>query len=99
MAEPPKAKKPKRVCHFDREWTKEFPGIGTSSKGKLAVPVAYYLEYVAILHCMCKKVQYQLCTNNSTTFSCFSIIESQFSMLSHFDHISELVSCYLPLIF
>ena len=34
MTEPPKAKKPKRVCHFDREWKKEFTGIGTSSKGK-----------------------------------------------------------------
>ena len=40
MAEPPKAKKPKRVCHFDREWIKEFPGIGTSSKGKLVASCA-----------------------------------------------------------
>jgi len=32
-AEPPKAKKAKRSCHFDNSWIKEFPGIGVSSRG------------------------------------------------------------------
>ena len=44
MAELPKAKKPKRVYHFHREWTEEFPGIGTSSKGKLVVSLFSIIE-------------------------------------------------------
>ena len=30
----PPRKKPKRQCHFDANWMKEFEGIGRSSKGK-----------------------------------------------------------------
>ena len=53
MAEPPKTKKPKRVCHFDREWTKEFRGIGTSSKGKLVASCACsLLSGVCSLSCI-----------------------------------------------
>ena len=44
MAEPPKAKKPKRVCHFNREWTKEFPGIG-QFKGKLVASFSALLNH------------------------------------------------------
>ena len=44
MAEPLKAKKPKRVCHFYREWTKEFLGIGTNSKGKLVASLFSIIE-------------------------------------------------------
>lgn len=29
----PATKKAKRECHFDKSWTKQFPGISTSSKG------------------------------------------------------------------
>ena len=51
MAEPPKAKKPKRVCHFDREWTKEFPGIGTgiSHFDHISVLVIIMLSAINIL--------------------------------------------------
>ena len=31
----PKAKKPRRHCHFDTKWVQEFPGIARSSKGRL----------------------------------------------------------------
>ena len=44
MADPLKAKKPKRVCHFYREWTKEFLGIGTNSKGKLVASLFSIIE-------------------------------------------------------
>ena len=27
-------KRPRRDCHFDRKWNKEFQGITSSSKGK-----------------------------------------------------------------
>ena len=30
----PPSKKPKRQCHFDASWMKEFEGIRRSSKGK-----------------------------------------------------------------
>ena len=46
MAELPKAKKPKSVCHLDGEWTKQFPGIGTSSKGKLIASLFSIIESV-----------------------------------------------------
>lgn len=35
-SERPKSKRPKRDCHFDKNWTREFPGIGASSKGIIA---------------------------------------------------------------
>ena len=40
MAEPPKTKKSKRVCHFDIGWIREFPG-SVSSKGKSVVADVY----------------------------------------------------------
>ncbi len=35
----PPRKKPKRQCHFDTRWMKEFEGICRISKGKQYIPV------------------------------------------------------------
>ena len=58
MTEPPKAKKPKWVCHFDRGWIREFPGISVSSKGKSVVADVYVSSlsgescYLTHYHCI-----------------------------------------------
>ena len=36
-AEPPKAKKAKRECHFHKKWIGKFPGIGASFNGTFFV--------------------------------------------------------------
>ena len=35
--EQPDAKKPRRECHFDKNWPNDFPGIGRSTKGMCRV--------------------------------------------------------------
>ena len=41
-AGPSKSKRPRRLCHFDKKWVTEFPGI-SSSKGKCLGKIYCYL--------------------------------------------------------
>ena len=41
--------RPKRDCHFDKTWSKEFKGI-TSLKGEVKDVLAVY--YQVIMHCL-----------------------------------------------
>ena len=67
MAEPPKVKKPKRMCHFDSKWEKEFPGIAASSKCK-------YMQVIYLVSLMSVSLFYLRDSNLGRCFQYASIL-------------------------